>query len=68
MPPTIAPAIPDNTTVAITPIATILGIIPIAASVAPIAPNNNAELIIIQLLPEDCFCGELCFVLPIIGG
>lgn len=44
IPPNAALAIPNNTAVATTPIATISGIIPIAASVAPTAPNNNANL------------------------
>jgi hypothetical protein len=63
-PPTAAPTIPDNTAVAITSIAIISGIIPIATSVAPITLNNNAKPITLGEIPEACFCGELRFGLP----
>ncbi len=53
------PVIPDNTAVTTASIAAILGIIPIIASVAPIALNNNAGTVIIHILSEDCFYGEL---------
>ncbi|AAW71332.1 Predicted protein [Wolbachia endosymbiont strain TRS of Brugia malayi] len=60
------PATPDNSTaVAIIPIAAILGIIPIATSVAPIAPNNNAKPIVHppeKVLEGCCFCEEIMLV------
>ncbi len=68
--PNAAPTIPNNTAVAMSPIATISGIIPIATSVAPTALNNNAKPIVHPLaeIPEACFCGELRFGLPTIGS
>lgn len=57
-PPNAALAIPNNTTVAIIPIAAISGIIPIATNVAPTAPNNNAKPIVhpLEEVSKDCFC------------